>query len=184
MPVGGTNIRFKADDIWDTPDDGKRYEVIDGALYVTPPPGWGHQRGLMKLGLLVGNHVFGNRLGDVVQAPAGVKLDDENGVEPDLVYVSNERRHIISERGVRGAPDLVVEVLSPGTQHVDRGVKLRRYAAAGVAHYWMLNYRRHVLTAYRLGDQGYELVGTYGPGEVFRPELFPGLEIPIDDLFN
>src|SRR5215213_5112922 len=114
MPVGGTNIRFKADDIWDTPEDGKRYEVIDGALYVTPPPGWGHQRGLGKLYLVVGNHVYTNGLGEVVQAPVGVKLDDENGIEPDLVYVSNARRHIIVERGVEGAPDLVVEVLSPG----------------------------------------------------------------------
>jgi Uma2 family endonuclease len=184
MPVGGTTIRFKADDIWDTPDDGKRYEVIDGALYVAPPPGWGHQRGIAKLLLIVGGHVYRHGLGEVVTAPVGVKLDDENGIEPDLIFISNDRRHIIVDRGVEGAPDLVVEVLSPRTQSRDRGVKMRRYAAAGVAHYWMLNYRRPLLEAYRLGDAGYELVGRFRPGDVFRPELFPGLEIAIDDIFN
>jgi Uma2 family endonuclease len=184
MPVGGTNIRFKADDIWDTPDDGKRYEVIDGALYVTPPPGWGHQRGLGKLYVMVANHVFANRLGEVVTAPVGVKLDDENGLEPDLVYISDARRHIIVDRGVEGAPDLVVEVLSPSTQSRDRGVKMRRYAAAGVPHYWMLNYRNPALDAYRLTAEGFGLVGRFRPGDIFRSELFPGLEIPIADIFD
>lgn len=175
-------IRFKADDIWDTPDDGKRYEVIDGGLYVTPPPGWGHQRGLSRLHLRVGQYVYDNQLGEVVEAPVGVVLDEENGVEPDLVYVSRARLHLVTERGVMGAPDLVVEVLSPRTQARDRGIKMRRYAAAGVPHYWLYDYRRRHLTAYRLGEQGYELIGTYGPGEVFRPDLFPGLAIAIDEL--
>src|SRR5262245_42379805 len=123
-------VRFRARDIWETPDDGKRYEVINEALFATPPPGWGHQRGLGKLYLFVGQHVYEHDLGEVVQAPIGVVLDDENGVEPDLVYVSRERLQIITERGAMGAPDLVVEVLSPKTRARDRGVKLRRYAAA------------------------------------------------------
>src|SRR5687767_10761563 len=131
------NVRYKADDIWDCPDDGKRYEVIDGQLYVSPAPSWQHQRGATRLLLYVGPHVIQRGLGEIVSAPVGVKLDDENGVQPDLVYVSNERAHIIVERGVEGAPDLVVEVLSPSTQARDRGVKMRRYAAAGVLHYWI-----------------------------------------------
>lgn len=183
MPVGGAAIRFKADDIWDTPDDGKRYEVIDGALYMTPPPGWGHQRGLGKLYLILGNHVYANALGEIVQAPVGVKLDDENGIEPDMVFVSTARLGIITERGVFGAPDLIVEVLSPGTQARDRGVKMRRYAAAGVPHYWMLNYRNPLLETHRLGAVGYELTGTYRLSDTFRPELFPGLEIAVAEIF-
>ena len=178
------DIRFKAGDIWDTPDDGKRYEVIDGALYVTPPPGWAHQYGLGKLYLWVGNHVYARELGKVVMAPVGVVLDDENGLQPDLVYISRERLHIISERGVEGAPDLVVEVLSPSTRSRDRGIKMRRYAAAGVPHYWMLDPGTRTLLAQPVGEQGYELAGTHGPSSVFRPDLFPGLAIPIDDLWS
>ena len=116
-------------------------------------------------------------------APVAVVLDEENGVEPDIVFVSQERLGIITEKGVMGAPDLVVEVLSPSTESRDRGIKMRRYAAAGVPHYWLLDYRRRRLEAYRLGAQGYELTGTYGPGDTFRPELFQDLGIPIDDLW-
>ncbi len=111
-------------------------------------------------------------------------LDDENGVQPDLVYVSRERAGIIVERGVEGAPDLVVEILSPSTQARDRGVKMKRYAAAGVPHYWILVPRERALEAYVLGEQGYELTGVYGPGSTFRPELFPGLEVPVDELWS
>jgi Uma2 family endonuclease len=176
-------IRFKATDIWDTPDDGKRYEVIDGGLYVTPPPNWGHQRAGSTLFGHLWSHVHLHGLGEIVTAPVGVVLDDENGLQPDLVYVSRDRLDIITERGIFGAPDLVVEVLSPRTQSRDRGVKMRRYAAAGVPHYWILDHRRRMLEAYELAEQGYELRGKYSGDEVFRPALFPDLEIPLGDLW-
>jgi Uma2 family endonuclease len=177
-------VPFLATDIWDTPDDGTRYEVIDGKLYVTPPPVWKHQIGLANLLLIVGLFIRSHKLGKIVPAPLGVVLDEHNGVQPDIVYVSRERLGIISERGVEGAPDLVVEVLSPSTRARDKGIKMRRYAAAGVPHYWQLDPTTDSLEAYRLTEQGYELVGRYGPGALFRPELFPGLEIPIDDLWR
>jgi Uma2 family endonuclease len=176
-------VRYLADYLWETPDDGNRYEVIDGELYVSPPPKWMHQRGLNKLNVRVANWVWGHDLGEVVAAPTGVVLSADTGVEPDLLYISRDRLDIISERGVEGAPDLVVEVLSPSTAARDRGVKMRRYAAAGIPHYWLLDPRSRVLEPYRLTPQGYELLGRFGPGTVFRPELFPGLEIVIDELW-
>ncbi|MDP8922646.1 MAG: Uma2 family endonuclease [Chloroflexota bacterium] len=177
-------VRFRAEDIWDTPDDGNRYEVIDGDLYMTPPPVVIHQRGGGRLYRLIGNYLDRNPIGEVFMAPIGVTLDDSNGLQPDIVYVSNERRDIIKERAIEGAPDLVVEVLSPSTESRDRGVKLRRYAASGIPHYWLLVPRTRSLEAYVLADAGYDLVGTYGPGSVFRPALFPGLDVPIDALWS
>ena len=176
-------IRFKAADIWDTPDDGKRYEVIDGQLYVSPPPVLEHQGASGALYEYIAPFIRRRRLGKLYSAPVGVVLDVENGVQPDLVYVSRERSHILGRRGIEGAPNLVVEILSPSTRARDRGIKLRRYAAAGVPHYWIVDPRTRALEARRLTEQGYELTGTYGPGSTFRPELFPGLEIPIDDLW-
>jgi Uma2 family endonuclease len=178
------NVRFQAGDIWEAPDDALRYEVVDGELFMTPAPGWAHQYGLGNLYLLVGNWVRGHRLGYVVQAPVGVVLDAETAVQPDLVYISRERAGLISERGIEGAPDLVVEVLSPSTEARDRGIKLRRYAAAGVPHYWLLDPGSRALEAYHVGEAGYELTGVYGAGSTFRPDLFPGLEIAIGDLWN
>lgn len=175
--------RFKADDIWAAPDDGMRYEVIDGDLYVSKSPSWSHQLGLSRLHVRLANHIDANGLGKIVEGPVGVILDAETAVQPDLVYISRERAGSISERGVEGPPDLVVEVLSPSTEATDRTVKMRRYAAAGVPHYWLLDPKSRALEPCRLGEHGYELVGAYGPGTVFRPELFPGLEIPMDDLW-
>ncbi len=177
-------VRFKADDIWDAPEDHNIYEVIEGDLYVTPAPAWIHQRVVMRLAFAIGAYVFPRRLGEVVTAPTGVVLDEENGIEPDIVYVSNDRRGIISERGVEGAPDLVVEVLSPSTRSRDLGIKLRRYAASGVPHYWTLDPLARSLAERCLSDDGYESAGTHGEHDVFRPRLFPGLEIALADLWS
>jgi Uma2 family endonuclease len=184
MVLRGGRIRFKASYIWDAPDDGKRYEVINGNLYVSPAPGWRHQFGLGNLFARLWNHITEHRLGVIVTAPVGVALDEENGVQPDIVYLSQARTGLISERGIEGAPDLVVEVLSPSTATVDRGKKMRRYAAAGILHYWLLNPANSSLEVYRLSEGRYQLVGIYRPGSVFQPELFPGLEIRIDDIWG
>jgi Uma2 family endonuclease len=182
--VARSGVRFTVDDIWETPDDGNRYEVIDGEPYVTPPPIWEHQLIVSNLLFLIRQHIQPHGLGKVVPAPVGVVLDDESGVQPDLVYVSRERLGIIAERGVEGAPDLVAEVPSPSTRARDRGIKMKRYATAAIPHYWIVDPRARTLESYKLGGQGYDEVGSYGSGATFRPELFPGLEIPIDSLFS
>jgi Uma2 family endonuclease len=180
--MAARGVRFLASDIWDAPDNGKKYEVIDGDLYVSPAPDWIHQEQLSNLHYFVKDWVRRFRLGRIVTAPTGVVLDDENGVEPDLLFISQGRAHIIQRRGVFGSPDLIVEVLSPSTESRDRGIKLRRYAAAGVPHYWILDTDGPRIEERVLGEDGYRLVGTSGSGEVFRPSLFPGLEIPLDEL--
>lgn len=182
MAVRG-NVRYKADYIWEAPDDDNRYEVIEGELYVSPAPSWAHQSALSMLFGYLWQHITPRGLGRIVFAPTGVVLDEHNGVEPDLLFISRERLDIISRRGVEGVPDLVVEALSPSTRRRDRGVKMRRYAASGVANYWILDLDARMLEPYHLGPDGYVLTSIYGPGSVFCPELFPGLEIPIDDLW-
>ncbi|MBM2811293.1 MAG: hypothetical protein HW416_2052 [Chloroflexi bacterium] len=176
-------IRFKAEDIWDTPEDGNRYEVVDGNLYMTPPPIPEHQSGSGMLHVFVGHYVHAHSLGRVFSAPIGLVLDDENGLQPDLIYVSNAHLSIIGPKAIEGPPDLVVEVLSPSTRSRDYGIKMRRYAAGGVPNYWILDPLARTVEDYRLGERGYVLQGTYGPGRVFRPELFPVLEIPVDQLW-
>jgi Uma2 family endonuclease len=177
-------VRFVADDIWDTPDDGKRYEVIDGGLYVSPPPTLGHQGVVGTLHEYIAPYLRRERRGRLFVAPVGLVLDEENGLQPDLVYVSPERAGILTERGIEGAPDLVVEVLSSSTRARDRGVKMRRYAAAGIPHYWIADPQSRALEAYVLGERGYERTEVFGPGTIFRPALLPGLDIPIDDLWS
>ena len=179
-----SGVRYKADYIWKTPDDGNRYEVIDGELYVSPAPNLSHQGASGVLHFYLMRHIREHDLGRVYSAPVGVVLDEETGLQPDLVYIARERSGILSERGIEDAPDLVVEILSPSTRSRDLGIKMRRYAASGVPWYWVVDPRTRTLDEYRLlADGGYELVGSYGPGGIFRPALFPGLEVPIDELW-
>src|SRR5215212_10043107 len=146
--VVNPKARFLAEDIWDTPDDGNRYEVIDGELYVSPPPKYAHQNIVTELAMLLRQHARHHRLGDVVVAPVGVVLDDGTAVQPDIVFIANDRLEIISERGVEGAPTLVVEVLSLSTASRDRGIKMHRYSASGIEHYWIIDPHQRTLEAY------------------------------------
>src|SRR5690348_14626955 len=181
--VARSRVRFPATDIWDTPDDGNRYEVIDGELYVTPPPIVAHQYPSGQLYGSIWSYLQTHPNGLLFSAPIGVILGEHGGFQPDLVYVSNEHRAIITDQGIEGAPDLVVEILSPSTQSRDRGIKFRGYAAAGVIHYWIVDPRQRTLEAYRLSDAGYGEPVIYGSDAVFRPDVFPGLEIQISRLF-
>jgi Uma2 family endonuclease len=177
------HVRFLAEDIWDTPDDGNRYEVIDGDLFVTPPPVREHQHPSGQLFGPIWGYLQIHPIGLVYHAPIGVILDESGGVQPDLVYVSNERREILTSRGIEGAPDLVVEILSSSTRARDLGIKLRRYAAAGFPHYWIVDPQARTLAAHELDAEGYGLPSVYRSGDVFRPVLFPGLEIAISTLW-
>jgi Uma2 family endonuclease len=182
--VARSRPHFLATDIWDTPDDGNRYEVIDGELYVSPPPVRDHQHASSQLHGTLWSYLQTNPIGLLYAAPFGVVIDGRSGVQPDLVFVSNEHREILTSDGIEGAPDLVVEILSPSTRSRDLGIKLRRYEAAGVPHYWILDPRTRTLEARELRPDGfYGEPVSYGPNDVFRPSLFPGLEIEVGRLW-
>ena len=125
-------------DVQQLPDDGNRYEAIEGELYVTPAPTLRHQRISRRLFLALHELLGDPGHGELFYAPTGVEFPaTEEGVQPDLVFVSNERRGILTDRWIRGAPDLVIEILSPTTAHRDRGVKRKLYERQGVEQYWI-----------------------------------------------
>jgi Uma2 family endonuclease len=129
-------------DILLMPEDGNRYEAIGGELFVTPPPRVPHQRIAMNLveALLPLLQQAGH--GELFFAPVGVEFPDtREGVQPDILFVSNERLDIVGEDWLRGAPDLVIEILSPGTAARDRNIKLKLYQRHGVAEYWIVDPR-------------------------------------------
>jgi Uma2 family endonuclease len=181
--VANRKARFLAEDIWDTPEDGNRYEVIDGELYVAPPPVREHQHASSELQGTIWSYLRTNPIGVIYAAPFGVILTGLSGVQPDLVYVSNERRGILTDQGVSGAPDLVIEILSPSTRSRDRGIKLRAYEAAGVPYYWIADPRARTLEERVLGEDGYGTPTVYRVGDTFQPALFPGLAIEVARLW-
>ena len=169
-------------DLDDTPDDGSRWEVIDGILHVTPFPSVAHQRAATRLTSLLDVYVRAAGVGEVFTAGLKVVLDEPSGVGPDVVFVATARLDGLRDDGFYGAPDLVVEVLSskPG---LDRFVKFQKYATAGVVHYWIVDPVGRELTAYRLEAGQFRLVAEVRGAATFQPELFPGLSIALSELW-
>lgn len=127
-------------DVQQLPDDGNRYEAIEGDLYMTPAPTVRHQILSLQLELALVRILVEPGHGQLLHAPVGVEFPATGeGVQPDILFVSNERRGIVAEDVIRGAPDIVVEILSPSTSSRDRGIKLRLYERQGVAQYWIVD---------------------------------------------
>jgi Uma2 family endonuclease len=175
--------RLLGEYIWETPDDGKRYEVLDGKLVISGIPLVVHQHVLGSLLVGTAEFVRRHKLGQVILGPIGVMLGTYDAVQPDIVFVSNGRREILSDRAVEGVPDPIIEITEPATNERDRGLKLDRYAVVGVPHYWVVDALEKTVEERILGVDGYGQPVTYRSGDVFRPTLFPGLEIEVARLW-
>jgi Uma2 family endonuclease len=170
------------DDLLEMPDDGLRREVIGGDLFVTPAPPAGHQNVVGNLYMPLRAYVSTNG-GQVYLAPFDVALGQHDIVEPDLLYLSASRPLIEEDQHViRGAPDLVVEVASPGTGLVDRTRKMELYAAAGVPEYWVADPMRRAIVVNVLDGEKYLAVEPEDDGCITSREL-PGLRVNPDEVF-
>ncbi|HWI52587.1 MAG TPA: Uma2 family endonuclease [Symbiobacteriaceae bacterium] len=175
--------RFTYEDYLLLPED-KRWEVIEGELLVTPAPTFRHQRVSLKLTVRLSNHIETNGLGQVVYAPCDVILSSENVVQPDVLFVARQRLSIINPSGgVHGAPDLVVEILSPSTASRDQVVKRKLYGNYGVREYWVVDPASSTIEVLLLGASGLETTRVFPTGAVVVSPLLPDLELLVDDVF-
>jgi Uma2 family endonuclease len=165
------------------PDDGLRYEIIDGFLFSEPSPWLAHQRAVGNLIFVLHAHIRERGLGEVFTR-VDVILDQRTVVVPDIVFVARERAGIVTERAVDGAPDLIVEVLSPGTVRRDRVDKRNAYARHGVRHCWLVDPAETTLEAFELVEGAYHFVAAVAERDDFRPGLFPDLVIPLPELWR
>ena len=170
------------DDYLRLPDDGKRYEILDGELYVTPAPSPLHQRVSKRLQRKLEDYFEARGLGEVFDALIDMILGRHDVAQPDILVVANPGQ--ISGRGIEGAPLLVVEVLSPSTRRHDREVKMRRYAALAIPHYWIVDPEGHWIACYRLEGDAYRHVLTAEGNTQLIPTDWPDLIIPLADLWR
>jgi Uma2 family endonuclease len=161
------------------PDDGHRYQLLEGELVMTPSPNRWHQKVLRELALRLQAHAERHQLGEVYFAPLDVTLDDRNVVQPDILLVSNERSGILQGDRVVGAPDLCVEILSPGTKRIDRVRKLELYARFGVTHYWIVDLDARTIEEYALAGDVYRVRSITAYDAPFRPVALPGFEFRL-----
>jgi Uma2 family endonuclease len=166
------------------PNDGLRYEVIEGFLFSEPSPRTTHQEVAGNLFALLRAHVHEQGLGKVFFAPVDVILAQRTVVVPDLVFVTRDRAAIVTERAVEGAPDLIVEILSRGTTRRDRVAKRNAYARYGVRHCWLVDPGETTLEAFELIEGAYHFVAAVAGEDGFRPRLFPDLVIPLPELWR
>ena len=165
-----------------TPDD-VRYELINGELIMAPAPTTLHQRVSRNFGAVLWPFVRDNNLGEIFYAPTDVYLSDTNLVQPDLLFISTARAHIITETNIQGAPDLVIEIASPSTEERDRSVKLELYAHFGVLEYWLAHPLSQTVDALRLENGRFVNAGHYGRGDTLTTPLLPGLRIDLSQVF-
>ena len=182
----GDGQKLTYDDFLLFPDDGMRHELIDGEHHVTPSPILRHQAISGRLHLAIGTWLADHPAGQIFYAPLDVILSRFDVVEPDLLYVSNERApDLLSGNWVTGAPDLVIEIGSPGTRRRDEMIKRRLYERSNVLEYWVVDPEVDVIRVYhRSGDRfGRAVELSAEAGDVLTTALLPGLQIPLTDVF-
>ena len=165
MTTQQPKVKYTYADYCELPDDGRRYEIIDGGLYVAPAPETPHQGILLNLALLIAPVVKEGEIGRVLVAPCDVIFADGDVFQPDLIFVASHRLKIVTRRGVEAAPDLVVEVLSPFTRQRDLNLKRPRYAHYGVLEYWQADPETRTILTLALSGGEYVERGVYGVGD-------------------
>jgi Uma2 family endonuclease len=182
-----TELRFTSADLDVMPDDGKRYEIIDGELYVSKQPHYHHQYTCNEIAWHLRNWTKQTGLGRVISAPGLIFAADDD-VAPDVIWISNERLPIaLGEDGkLHNAPELIVEVLSPGfaNQKRDRDAKLKLYSRRGVDEYWIVDWMMRTLEVYRRQNAGLHLIETFRGADILQTPLLPGFSCEIESLFD
>ena len=176
-------IKFTVKDYMSTPD-GKRYQLLDGELIVAPSPTSKHQSISGRLYLTMTQFVTQSQLGRVWYAPLDVILSDHDVAQPDLLFISSERENIVTEANVQGAPDLVVEILSPATAQHDREYKRTLYSRHGVREYWLVDPEDDTVEVWTESETGLVLTATYQRGDTLASPLLEGLNIPLEVIFT
>jgi Uma2 family endonuclease len=176
-------LKFTYEDYCLLPED-RRYEVIDGEPFVTPAPTLMHQAVKMRLVRILEDFVAASGSGVVLDAPVDVLLSRHDIFQPDILLISGGRRGILGEKYVDGAPDLVVEVLSPSTESRDRDAKAKRYATFGVREMWLVDPAAKTIEVMVNDGEGFRREAIYGEGENVRSTILTGLVFPAGPVFR
>jgi Uma2 family endonuclease len=162
---------------------GDRHEIIDGELVVTPSPIPPHQIVSINIVYPLVHHVRERNLGMVLDAPIDIRLTPDNVLIPDIIFIARDRLHIIGPKTIDAAPDLVVEILSPGTRRRDLTTKRELYARFGVREYWIVDPDKRTVTVLALTGDKYEPIPLTDDGKI-RSRVLPDLDLALSDVFT
>jgi Uma2 family endonuclease len=171
------------EDYLELPDDGNRYEIIQGKLHMSPPPSTFHQTVSRRIQFVL-YQLEQKGAGFIFNAPVGLKFDDVSHVEPDLVYLTAQQKHLIEKNFINGPPHLVVEILSPSTASKDRTLKLNLYAGAGVPYYWIVDPSARTFEAYELRDGFYSVKAALDSKQTYVAAEVEGVSLDLTEVFQ
>ena len=180
--VTTTRTRFTYEDYANTPDD-ERYELIGGELIMVPGANFAHQKNQTKLARWILPFVDERKLGIVLFAPFDVKMSENDVVQPDMMFISREREHIITRTYLEGAPDLIIEILSPSTSRRDWNDKRELYAKHGVKEYLVMDPSNKIVWQLTLKDGALEIAQTYYEGDTITLSVLEGFSVAVNDIF-
>ena len=167
------------------PDDGKRYEIIEGVLYVANAPSIEHQFTVLKISFHFELYNVEHNAGLVLIAPCEVHLSETTKpVQPDVLFIRAQHQPPPGTQFFEGAPDLMVEVISPGSIRLDRHIKFDIYERTGVAEYWLADPKARLVEVYTLSNGEYALLGQYTNDEMIESQVLAGLQIKTSTLFQ
>lgn len=176
------NIKFTYNDYVQLPDD-KRYELVEGELFLVPAPNLYHQSILRELSVALHQYVRSRDLGQLFFAPCDVVFAEISVVQPDLLFVSKERLAILTDANIQGAPDLVVEILSPSTGQRDVGIKRNLYAKYGVREYWIVDPEAKTVEVLSWTEAGYHTEAVVPRTGKLNSPLFLALNLALAEIF-
>jgi Uma2 family endonuclease len=187
MTQASDRVRWTTEDLKLLPESSSRYEIIDGQLLMTRAPHWKHQKVIVKASRILDTWSETSRLGETVSTP-GVLFDDADNVIPDVIWISHERlaSGVDEEGHFTIAPELIIEVLSPGTQNErrDRETKVKLYAERGVQEYWILDWRTRQLEVYCRQGALLRLVQTLFAQDTLTSSILPGFSCAVAEFFR
>ena len=180
-------LRWTSADLEVMPDNGKRYEIIDGELYVSRSPSYHHQFAVIRITRYLDVWSEETGLGET-NAGTGIIFADDDDVIPDVAWISRERLNQIIGKGGHfyASPDLVVEVLSPGSANArrDRETKLKLYSRRGVLEYWIVNWITRDITVFRRKGRKLKQADTVRSPQMLTSPLLPGFQLPVKSVFD
>lgn len=174
--------KYAYEDYLKTPRD-KRYELINGELLMTPSPTPYHQRVSRKLEFILEGFITKNNSGEIFYAPCDVYLDNENVVQPDILFISQDRLNIIGDKNIQGEPNIAIEIISENSVYRDMVQKKRLYARFGVKEYWIVIPEEKEVEVYILKDKAYQLYKTYTKADILESPALKGLKIVLKEIF-
>lgn len=178
-----SHLKFTCEDYLSFPDDGKRHEIIDGDHFMTPVPLTRHQ--VISAHLHAALYAVAHRLGVLLAAPTDVVLSRHDVVQPDLLYISAARQHIMQRANIQGAPDLVVEIISDETRRTDEIVKRSLYERRGVQEYWIIDPEVETAKIFRLHEGKYQRMElSREAGDELSTPMLPGFHLSLEELFT